>query len=89
MLDEVRQSYSRQGNPKLDQIRYITKIHDQEYVDLEVVRLLSKIYGFCEGHVIIVVTLALGLRPRQRFTRLRAKRKVESPTTYSRECEKV
>jgi hypothetical protein len=37
----------------------------------------------------IVVTLALGSRPRQGFTRLQAKREAESCTTYSRECEKV
>jgi len=86
VLNEVPQSYSHQGNPKLDQTRYITKIHYQEYVDLEVIRLLSRIYGFCEGHVIIVATLALGSRLKQGFARLQAKRKVESPTTYSWEC---
>ncbi len=37
----------------------------------------------------IVATLALGSRPRQGFTRLRAKREAGSCTTYSRECEKV
>jgi len=36
-----------------------------------------------------VATLALGSRPMQGFARLRAKREVESRTTYSRECEKV
>jgi hypothetical protein len=55
VLDEVPQSYSHQGNPKLDQIRYIAKKRDHEYVDSEVVRLLSKVYAFYEeeGHVIM------------------------------------
>jgi hypothetical protein len=33
----------------LDQTRYTTKTWDFEFVDLEVVRLLSKVYAFCEG----------------------------------------
>jgi hypothetical protein len=39
--------------------------------------------------ILNVTTLALGSRPRQRFTRLQAKREVGSHTTYSQECEKV
>jgi len=51
LLDNVLQSYPHQGNPKLDQIKYITETHDDEFVDLEVVILLSKVYAFCEGHI--------------------------------------
>jgi len=36
-----------------------------------------------------IATLALGLRPRYGFARLRAKKETESHTTYSRECERV
>ncbi len=43
VLDEVPQSYSRQGNPKLDQIRYIVKTQDHEYMDSKVAILFSKI----------------------------------------------
>ncbi len=55
VLDEVPQSYSHQGNPELDQTRYTTKTWDPEFVDLEVVRLLSKVCAFCEeeGHAIM------------------------------------
>ncbi len=55
VLDEVPKSYSHQGNPKLDQTRYIIKTWDHEYVDLEVVRLLSRICALCEeeGHAIM------------------------------------
>ncbi len=35
----------------------------------------------------VVATLALGLRPRQGFVRLRAKREARNHTTYSREYE--
>ncbi len=53
-LDEVQQSYSYQGNPKLDQTRHITETRDHEYVDLEMIRLLSRVYAFYEeGHVIM------------------------------------
>jgi hypothetical protein len=39
----------------LDQTRYTTKTWDPEFVDLEVVRLLSKVCAFCEeeGHAIM------------------------------------
>jgi hypothetical protein len=38
----------------LDQTRYTVKTRDHEYVDLEVVKLLSRVYAFCEeGHVIM------------------------------------
>jgi hypothetical protein len=36
-LDETQQSYSHQGNPKLDQTSYTIKTQDHEYVDLEMV----------------------------------------------------
>ncbi len=54
-LDEVPQSYSHQGNLKLDQTRYTTKTRDHESVDLEAIRLLSRVYAFCEeeGHAIM------------------------------------
>ncbi len=38
-LDEV---------PQLDQTRRTTKTHDHEYVDLEMIKLLSKLSAFCE-----------------------------------------
>jgi hypothetical protein len=39
----------------LDQTRYTTKTQDHEYVDLEMIRLLSKVCVFYEGkgHVIM------------------------------------
>jgi hypothetical protein len=39
----------------LDQTRHIAKTWDHEYVDLEMVKLLSRIYAFCEeeGHAIM------------------------------------
>jgi hypothetical protein len=38
----------------LDQIRYTTKTQDHEYVDLEMVGLLSRVYAFSEeGHAIM------------------------------------
>jgi hypothetical protein len=48
VLDEVSQSYSHQGNPKLDQIKYTTEIRDHESVNLEMVRLLPRVYAFYE-----------------------------------------
>jgi len=54
VLDEVPYSYSHQGNLKLDQTRYIAKTRDHEYVDLKMVRLLSRVYVFYEkGHAIM------------------------------------
>jgi hypothetical protein len=49
------QSYSHQGNSELDQLKYIAKTHDHEFVDLEMIMLLSKVRAFCEeeGHVIM------------------------------------
>jgi hypothetical protein len=40
----------------LDQTRYTIGTWDHEYVDLEMIKLFSKVYGFCEeeGHVIKV-----------------------------------
>jgi hypothetical protein len=55
VLDEVPMSYSHQGNPKLDQTKYTTENKYHESMDLEVARLLSKVYAFCEekGHAIM------------------------------------
>jgi hypothetical protein len=55
VLDEVPQSYSHQGNSKLDQTRYTIKTRDHKYVDTEVAVLFSRIYAFCkeEGHAIM------------------------------------
>jgi hypothetical protein len=55
VLDEIPQSYSHQGNLKLDQTRYIAETWDHEFMDLEVARLLLKVYAFCEeeGHAIM------------------------------------
>jgi len=40
LLDEIPQSYSHQGNLKLDQTRYTSETWDHEFVDSEVVKLL-------------------------------------------------
>jgi hypothetical protein len=48
MLGEIPWSYSHQGNLELDQTRYITETRDHENVDLEMVKLLLKVYAFCE-----------------------------------------
>jgi hypothetical protein len=54
VLDEISQSYSHQGNPKLDQTRYPTKTQGHKYVDLEAIILFSKVYAFYdEGHVVM------------------------------------
>ncbi len=55
VLDEVPQSYSLQRNLELDQTRYIAKTRDHEFVDLEMVNLVSRDYAFCEeeGHAIM------------------------------------
>jgi hypothetical protein len=39
----------------LDQIRHIVETRDHEFVDSEMIRLLSKVCAFCEeeGHVIM------------------------------------
>ncbi len=39
----------------MDQTRYTIKTRDHEYVDLEMIKLLSRVYAFCEekGHVIM------------------------------------
>jgi hypothetical protein len=39
----------------LDQIRHIAETHDHEFVDSELIRLLSRVYAFCEekGHAIM------------------------------------
>ncbi len=55
VLDEVPQSYSHQGNPKLDQTKYIAKTQDHESVDSKMIKLLSRVCAFCEkeGHTIM------------------------------------
>jgi len=55
MLDEVPYSYQHQRNLKLDQIKYTIETHDHESMDSKVVRLLSRVYAFCEeeGHAIM------------------------------------
>jgi hypothetical protein len=55
VLDEILKSYSHQGNLELDQTKYIAQTRDHEYVYLEMIRLLSRVYAFCEeeGHVIM------------------------------------
>jgi hypothetical protein len=54
-LDEVPKSYSHQGNLKLDQTRHIVETWDHEFVDSEMIKLLSKVCAFCEkeGHAIM------------------------------------
>jgi hypothetical protein len=47
-LDEVPQSYSYQGNLELDQTKHIAITWDHEYVDLEMIMLLLRVYAFCE-----------------------------------------
>ncbi len=42
VLDEVPQSYSHQRNPELDQTKYTTETRDHEFMDLDVVILLSR-----------------------------------------------
>ncbi len=61
VLDEVPQSYSHQGNPELDQTKYTTKTRGHESMDLEVVRVLSKVCAFYEekGHVIMDFLLCI------------------------------
>ncbi len=55
VLDGVSQSYSHEGNPKLDQTRSPTETWDHEYVDSKVIKLFSKVYAFYEeeGHVVM------------------------------------
>jgi hypothetical protein len=55
VLDEVPKSYSHQGNPELDQTKYIIETRDHEYVDSEMVRLLLRVHAFYEEerHVIM------------------------------------
>jgi hypothetical protein len=52
---EVPQSYSHQGNPKLDQTRYTTETQDHEFVDLKVVKFFSRVCALYEkkGNVIM------------------------------------
>jgi hypothetical protein len=48
VLDEIPQSYSHQGNLELDQTKYTIETWDHESMDLEMVKLLSKVCAFCE-----------------------------------------
>jgi len=54
-LDEVLQSYSHQGNPKLDQTKYTIETWDHESVDSDMIKLLSRVYAVYEEeeHVIM------------------------------------
>ncbi len=54
VLDEP-QSYSHKRNLKLDQTKYTIGTWDHESMDLEVVRLLSRVCALCqeEGHEIM------------------------------------
>jgi hypothetical protein len=42
VLNEVLQSYSHQGNPKLDQTRHTSKTQYHEFMDSEMIMLLSR-----------------------------------------------
>ncbi len=55
VLDEVPHSYSHQRNLELEQIKYKVETRYHEYVDLEIVKLISKVYAFYEeeGYVIM------------------------------------
>ncbi len=54
VLNEIPQSYSHQGYPKLDQTRHTAETQDHQYVDSEKVKLLSRICAFYEeGYVIM------------------------------------
>jgi len=61
VLDEIPQSYSHQGNSKLDQPKYITKKWDHESMDSKMAKLISKVCAFCEekGHAIMDCPLCL------------------------------
>ncbi len=54
VLDEIPESYSHQGNLKLGQTSYTIETWDHEYVDSEMVKVISRVCAFCEeeGHVI-------------------------------------
>jgi hypothetical protein len=43
VLDQVPQSYSYKGNPKLDQTKHITETQNHEFVDSNMIKLLSKV----------------------------------------------
>ncbi len=52
-LDEVLQSYSYQRSMELYQTKHVTETRDHEFVDLKMIKLLSKVCAFYEeGHVI-------------------------------------
>jgi hypothetical protein len=53
-LDEVLQSYSYQRSMELYQTKHVTETRDHEFVDLKMIKLLSKVCAFYEEkkHVI-------------------------------------
>ncbi len=54
VLDEVPHSNSHQRNLELDQTKCTIETQDHEFMDLEMVKLLSKVCAFCEeGHAIM------------------------------------
>jgi hypothetical protein len=59
VLDEVPQSYSHQGNLKLDQTRHIVETRDHESVDLEVVKLFSTVCALCEEEIYAIMDCPL------------------------------
>ncbi len=53
-MDEILKSYSHERNLELDQTMHTSKTQDHESMDSETIRLLSKVYAFCEeGHAIM------------------------------------
>ncbi len=60
-LDEVLQSYSYQRNLELDQTRHTIETWDHEFVDSNMIMLLSRVCAFYEekGHVIMDFFLCL------------------------------
>jgi hypothetical protein len=48
VLDEISQSYSHQKNLELGQTKYTIETRDHESLDLKMVKLLSRVYTFCE-----------------------------------------
>ncbi len=54
MLDEVPHSNSHKRNLELDQTKCTTETQDHEFMDLEMVKLLSKVCAFCEERHVIM-----------------------------------
>jgi hypothetical protein len=55
VLDEVPQSYLHQGNLKLGETRYIAKTRDHEFVESEMVKLLSTVCAFYEEEGLVIM----------------------------------